>query len=236
MSSLHEENRGVSEALLDRLVDGELEEQERRECLARLEADPAGWRRCALAFLEAQAWRSAIGDLAEAAIEPRTSAVRTPLVHKRRSSAASHWIALAATALLAFTLGWRFGPKISDQTNIPKSYDAISTETRTGEGPVDQKDHPERAYYDEYDLATMFALEGRRGSITSAAADGAPGSAGAGMTRLSGPLDYSQGALLRQGYSLERQQGFVPIGLEDGRQLAVPVEQVQVRFTGSHAY
>src|SRR5262245_61132861 len=44
--------------LLDRLVDGELNDEERRELLLRLERTPDGWRRCAMAFLEGQAWRS----------------------------------------------------------------------------------------------------------------------------------------------------------------------------------
>src|SRR5258708_18365268 len=41
----------------DRLVDGELPDGERRELLLRLETEPDGRRRCALAVLEAQSWR-----------------------------------------------------------------------------------------------------------------------------------------------------------------------------------
>ncbi len=44
--------------LLDRLVDGELPADERRALLQSLDSRPDGWRRCALAFLEAQSWRS----------------------------------------------------------------------------------------------------------------------------------------------------------------------------------
>src|SRR5438477_7928584 len=56
------------DAWLDRLVDGEVAEPQRRALLSRLEQSPGGWRRCALAFLEAQAWREAlsppVGDTA----------------------------------------------------------------------------------------------------------------------------------------------------------------------------
>src|SRR5437773_2733963 len=45
---------------LDRLTDGEVPEPQRRALLSRLEQSPGGWRRCALAFLEAQAWREAL--------------------------------------------------------------------------------------------------------------------------------------------------------------------------------
>ncbi|HEV3415969.1 MAG TPA: hypothetical protein VG056_04130 [Pirellulales bacterium] len=41
---------------LDRLVDGELAETERRDVLQSLDQRPDGWRQCALAFLEAQSW------------------------------------------------------------------------------------------------------------------------------------------------------------------------------------
>ena len=44
--------------LFDRLVDGELSAAERQQLLASLDDRPGGWRRCALAFLEAQTWRS----------------------------------------------------------------------------------------------------------------------------------------------------------------------------------
>ena len=42
----------------DRLVDGELSADERRELLASLDQREEGWRRCALAFLEAHQWDS----------------------------------------------------------------------------------------------------------------------------------------------------------------------------------
>jgi hypothetical protein len=48
------------DAWLDRLVDGEVAEPQRRALLSRLEQSPDGWRHCALAFLEAQAWREAL--------------------------------------------------------------------------------------------------------------------------------------------------------------------------------
>lgn len=43
---------------LDRLVDGELTGDAYRACLKSLDEHPDGWKRCALAFLEAQAWRN----------------------------------------------------------------------------------------------------------------------------------------------------------------------------------
>src|SRR5437762_643992 len=47
---------------LDRLIDGEVAEPQRRALLSRLEQSPGGWRRCSLAFLEAQAGRDRPAD------------------------------------------------------------------------------------------------------------------------------------------------------------------------------
>lgn len=54
---------GTLDALLDRLVDDELSEPQRQRLLLRLEAEVDGWRRCALRFLEAQAFRRAMKEL-----------------------------------------------------------------------------------------------------------------------------------------------------------------------------
>ena len=40
---------------IDKLIDGELSRDEERGLLSSLEGQPDGWRRCALAFLEARA-------------------------------------------------------------------------------------------------------------------------------------------------------------------------------------
>ena len=45
------------DGVFDRLVDGELDDAEQRALIASLDDRPAGWRRCSLAFLEAQNWR-----------------------------------------------------------------------------------------------------------------------------------------------------------------------------------
>lgn len=54
--------RADQEHLLDLLVDGELDESNRRELLLWCERDPEGWRRCALAFLESQCWSQQLRD------------------------------------------------------------------------------------------------------------------------------------------------------------------------------
>src|SRR5262245_44335403 len=90
--------------LLDRLVDGELDGEERRKLLARLDATPDGWKRCALAFLEAQAWREVLKA-------PSPVRARRPIVSPRR-------LALAASLLAAFGAGWLAHPRPAEK-NAP---------------------------------------------------------------------------------------------------------------------
>src|SRR4051794_25497769 len=53
----------MADDLIDLLVEGELDPARRRALLTRLDDEPDGWRRLALAFLEAQCWRESFGAL-----------------------------------------------------------------------------------------------------------------------------------------------------------------------------
>ena len=77
---------------LDLLVDGELDENDRRELLRGLDREPDGWRRCAMAFLEAQTWKQALGAI----VPPRrTSRRRAPAPRSRPIGSGALEIALA---------------------------------------------------------------------------------------------------------------------------------------------
>ena len=71
MNQLESKSRGPDPAALDRLVDGELPDTQRRELLTSLEQQPDGWRQCALAFLEAQSWGEALEKRAHAEADCR---------------------------------------------------------------------------------------------------------------------------------------------------------------------
>jgi hypothetical protein len=92
---------------LDQLVGGDLPENERRALLLRLDSEPDGWRRCALAFLEAQTWREAFAPLGAAASADRP--MPAPAIHALKTTPVrrlARWSALAACIAVAFTLGW----------------------------------------------------------------------------------------------------------------------------------
>ena len=91
------------DVLLDRLVDGELSDEEYRQAVASLDERPDGWRRCALAFLEAQALRRELGELAACSQQRQPGTAIPPATARCRLSM---WPAAAvAASLLAFALG-----------------------------------------------------------------------------------------------------------------------------------
>lgn len=91
---------------LDRLVDGELNASERQALLLRLESEPGGWRRCALAFLEAQCWRDGLDAILrpEQPMRITPAAISVALPNQRRWNPTT-FFAMAASFLLAFGLG-----------------------------------------------------------------------------------------------------------------------------------
>jgi hypothetical protein len=112
--------------LIDRLIDGELSGDERRHLLASLEAQPDGWRRCALAFVEAQTWRGAMGSLLRGGEEPGSAITlgqnSAGASSSRSETSRSHlatWFAVAASIVVAFGLGRQSG--VMRSTSEPSS-------------------------------------------------------------------------------------------------------------------
>ena len=94
--------RSITEGQLDRLVDGELSNDERRAVLESLENEADGWRRCAIAFLESQAWQAALSETATPTTPARPAPRKAPT---RERTSFSMWVALAVVIVLAFGLG-----------------------------------------------------------------------------------------------------------------------------------
>lgn len=119
-------NHEVQDTLrFDRLVDGELSDDQRRALLASLDEKPEAWRGLALAFVEAQTWQRAMRQLVEPREQPaiapasqarsdRASAAAIPSRSRGRwSTAAGTSLAVAAALLVAFLLGRQMGPRQS---------------------------------------------------------------------------------------------------------------------------
>lgn len=216
-------------AQIDRLVSGDLSDSDRLELLGWLDESPERWRRCGLAFLEAQAVREALAEM-DAESRPRSS----------QSAAASRcFSALRVGAgvvalLLAFALGWgsRRGVETpADQTVADGDFDDL---------PEAIDESPVGAERDEVVVAGP-----RNGLAMLRFSTGS----GAGAREFSVPVRLTDGAIEvleqpaelpeyvrqqweRRGYHVSQQRRMLQLTMNDGRQVDLPVDQVLLTYVG----
>ncbi|HEX3997243.1 MAG TPA: hypothetical protein VHX65_01715 [Pirellulales bacterium] len=231
--------------LLDRLVDGELAEAERRTLLRSLDRQPSGWRQCALAFLEAQSWRELLGAAAvEKPIAAEPVAAEKPIAAITKTAAASGgtdavaiesaerhsvrprralprkwlWMAeMAASFLVAFSLGiWIRG--------------GLTTTAGRTQSPI------------------VSAVPGSAASQTlQVVAEGGNGK----VEQMQVPLvdnsrlqwwqsqpaavvpEEVRQAIERAGGQVRQERKYFPVQLLDGRRVLVPIDQIELVPAGN---
>jgi hypothetical protein len=241
----------LSDIDLDRIVDGELSPAELHKALDRLALEPDGWKRCALAFLEAQCWRESVREIEGPTPTAMDAPPRSRAPSPRRSS--RHplgWrrVAMAAgIAALSFTLGWSAHPDRSPRRGSGAS-PALTTVSHpphidvaeTGDLP-DSIEHPSAPMRDDRlpsDLTPPVVTVGRLRLDPSGSGTAVPILAGPAIDEQwvrnqPSPFTEHQEALLEQnGFQVDRRRRLLSTTLPDGRRVTVPVDQVQVRFTG----
>jgi hypothetical protein len=238
---------GLNDHDLQRLVDGELSDDDRRTVLRTCSETPDGWRRCALAFLEAQLFEEALRQ--DSYLVGASSSIDYPSVlpsvgnqpaamtglgssatfagYPRRSNRWIWFASMAATALVAFGLGRELPVKRGASPN--------------GAGPLSE---------------TLAAVSGTRdaslrdGSVADGTGPSDPQKAvdlsglitfvGQGDKSRMMPMLRSQPEVADELGELERllsdkevdckrQSGWIPVQLQDGRQALVPVQRLEVR-------
>lgn len=226
------------------LVDGELSESDRRKLLERLEAVPNGWRACAFAFLEAQCWRQAMASRKPAPREPvpasEPAASRTadaPLalppvavMKPRRRASWGPFLAVASSFLLTLLLGlgvqqaWKASQQpgrlaqdvpaaapmapaapVTAASAAPLKTVRVAFRDETGrvQHPVDLP-VMEQSQLDDSWLQPHVVL----------------------------PPEVQRG-LEAMGCEVRQTRKLYPTALEDGRQLVVPVDEVEVHYVGN---
>ena len=211
----------IRDSQLDRLIDGLLSEPERRELLLRLEAEPDGWRRLAVGFLEAQAWGEAFAPLMTDRRSPSLRLLPTPAprpTHRPRVQP-GRLAAMAASLIAASALGWAIrGPRpIADGGRVgyvatnSGSHDIIEITPRKTSpvepGPIVAAE-PGPPMIDP-----AVGLDREEKSILPAAL---------------------RGRLERRGYRIEQDRGLL-LGTRAGRPVAVPARRVQIRYVGQRS-
>jgi hypothetical protein len=203
--------------LLDLLVDGELSDRARSDVLAWCEHEPDGWRRCALAFLEAQSWSKVLGDLTDTrlpAAEPMDQPPNVTTVARPSTFwTVRQWgtlLAMAASVVLAFTLGLWIRDAGKAGQIAPLEQPAMNV---VGNGTSSDSD--------EIRLPVVEAgrLDGDWLRMQPAAVP-----------------DEVRRAFERLGHEVEQQRRLVPYRLEDGRRVVVPIDQVEVRPVENRSY
>ena len=248
----------VDDLLFDRIVDGGMSTNELRIAIRALERAPDGWKRCAAAFLEAQALGESFRALG------RVQKDEAPLPSLRLhpgwsiSGPRHRWLRHAAAAAIvaaSFAIGWiahgarpaptaqellavrpvanQTGPvtELANSESHSPSDQAQDEALPEFSGDRDEQgpESPNRA------IRTVARI--RFGAVDSPAE--VPVLAGPGITeewlaRQPPPVsEHGQVVLGRQGYQVDQRRQFITATLADGRRVAVPIDHVRIQFTGN---
>lgn len=230
---------------LDLLVDGELSEPERRQLLMRLDQEPDGWRRCALAFLEAQSWRGALGYLFQAAggsqgrdtgetpVAPEES-LASPAAKRQRRPRPGTWLAMAASFLAALTLSlivqdrWQGEPTGSKPAAQGVAQGGAAGRESAAPLPREPRSPGDR----RWETVTLVS-DGERPQRIDVPVRQRDSFDGGWLRRLPAPMPPEvREALERLGHRVRHHRELLPIDMGDGRRLILPVDEIEVDPVG----
>jgi hypothetical protein len=225
-------SHGNDDVLFDRLVDGELSADERRQLLASLDDRADGWRRCAIAFLEAQSWGGAMRGIVRgpAAATTVASVMKTPAPsgRVRWASRTGALLAMAAALLVAFGLGRQW----SGRGSAPPSYLAEGPTVPIDSAPSPDKVGPERALAHDLDAVTLI-VQDRTGAAQRVRVPLVDGSR-LGQEFADSPQWAAPGMrqrLAEHGYDLQAKRRYAPLYFEQQDRIVpmiVPVDDAVV--------
>ncbi len=238
MSNESGDPRPIDDRLFDRLVDGELDAGERRSLLATLDETPMGWRRCALAFLEAQAWRSDLSGAAARPAEAERAADRAAIGRSSSRSRLRRATAIVAAVLLSFAAGWllRTEPRRSGQQAGPPSFPVTAVRESAGdtaEASGTEREGAGPAVPAAVRVAGVYKFEiddhGQPRTVAVPVLEG-PGIDTRWLLAQPPAIRASVvQALERRGHKVEAHRQLLSVNLKDGRKLILPVDEVDVR-------
>jgi len=231
--------RPLDDRLVDRLVDGELDAAERRSLVAMLDESPHGWRQCALAFFEAQAWRHDLqGVVVPCAVVQRRADDGAPAGRRsrRRLRRAS---GMATVVVVAFVAGWlahpdreridrNAGDAVVSVGSVPKDDPSAVAESGSESEPAGPPTPP------AVRLAGVFQFEvqdhGRSRTVAIPVLEGPAVDPGWLLAQPPAIQASTVKDLERRGHRVEAHRELLTVNLKDGRKLILPVEEVDVRF------
>jgi hypothetical protein len=247
------------EIVVDRIVDGSLGPGDLRLAFSRLDREPDGWKRCTLAFLESQCWREAfraLGAPSDLGRGCEPDSIR-PALGKFDRPRRRIWRGTAAAGIIAasFALGWLShvsrprdlaGPTVlvppspivaqvlddsSSEPVIPASVDPARP-TRSDRRFAADRSPPNPGEIVQTVAQVRIGPEGAGATVPILAG---PGINGDWLRAQPPPLsEYEQVVLQRHGYQVDQRRRLLIATLADGRRVSVPIDQVQIRYTGTN--
>ncbi|MCE9555216.1 MAG: hypothetical protein K8T91_17845 [Planctomycetes bacterium] len=259
-------NERTWQQTIDRLVDGELSETDSRELLAMLDGVDGGWRRLALAYVEAQWLRGELPSLVHAGQEAETNRVpgaslgpaavglAPPQTNGRATVNGTRYprfalmaMAVAASMLVAFGLTlWQRG--IGVTTPPGPTAPVVSAEQSGISKPQLAKlpnDAPAIVGIPASDVASPRSND--KNNISSPSVASQKSSLEPRMVVI-GSDEELRGqdtttvppqvieALRRMGHRVDQRSGVMPVRLKDGRSVDVPYDQVDVQYRGGSSF
>jgi hypothetical protein len=211
----------------DQLVDGELGDNERRELLAGLDRQPGGWRRCALAFLEAQCWKQSFATTAREGLLTTAGTKSLRPAQSRWSWHVGTMLAMAASFLAVFWIGSLVQKGRLDRPTTPAGAIGQLASNAGGSPQALSASKP-------WQMVTVSAPAGSTLRVPAAERNNIDQQWLQNLPPAM-PEDVLQ-AFNRTGHQIQQHRELVPIPLNDGRQMVVPVDQVDVHYTGNTTY
>lgn len=216
------------DVVFDRLVDGELTATERRQVLESLDNRPEGWRRCALAFLEAQSWREELGQVARAS-RSETKELKSPASSIRPGTkpiwaVGAKWFALAAGLLIAFELGSMQRERAIQLAGGPSGVNGqLATVAPQNANPLPNNSKPG-------DALTFYVRDksGRKQAVQVPLVDADELDKQLGTEFQSGVPSDVRNELKQRGYMVQSKRKYAPLWMENDRPMVIPVEDTQI--------
>ncbi len=208
---------------LDRLVDGELSPAEAHDLIRIIEETPGGWKQCALAFLEAQAWQQTLQPLIPSPQRP--SDQQHPVLPSGRwRSAVLAALTTLAAMLLGIFLGSQLAPHSRSQpeATVASTSTGRSTDQTSRPSPVSHSDGPWQLVVDSpagRAAVPVYLPTDRR--LAQAWQDDS---------------ELWWETLRKAGVPIDERQRWYGVALENGRQVWLPVREVRWRGEPSASF
>jgi hypothetical protein len=241
----------LNDDLIDQIVDGSLTPTQLRGAIDLLDREPDGWKRCALAFLEDHCWRESlrlVGEPKSTSFTAELTSFTPSNVHPSRIR--RPWLAraVAVSAVAAsFALGW-LGHQARSRPLPDETIAARSRESVTKPQASSQAESPAMSADDAPGPKHLATVNPREQVTTVARLRVGSADSTNALPILAGPgintewlknqpppvSQYGQAVLQQHGYQVDQRRRLISATLADGRRVTVPIDQVQIRYTGNN--